>query len=68
VLALGDQRDLDAAAAFDGFDPARDAVSMAEVAEESSPVWSAQPRIALSAWAPTAAAAATTRSSVPADP
>ena len=46
VLVLGDQLDVDAAA-FDGFDPARDAVWMAEVAEESTHVWSSQPRIAL---------------------
>jgi deoxyribodipyrimidine photolyase-related protein len=46
VLVLGDQLDADAAA-FDGFDPARDAVWMAEVAEESTHVWSSQPRIAL---------------------
>ena len=46
VLVLGDQLDADAAA-FDGFDNARDAVWMAEVAEESTHVWSSQPRIAL---------------------
>jgi deoxyribodipyrimidine photolyase-related protein len=46
VIVLGDQLDLDAAA-FDGFDAARDAVFMAEVAEESTHVWSGQPRIAL---------------------
>jgi deoxyribodipyrimidine photolyase-related protein len=46
VLVLGDQLDLDAAA-FDGFDAARDAVWMAEVAEESTHVWSSRPRIAL---------------------
>ncbi len=46
VLVLGDQLDA-AAAAFDGFDPARDAVWMAEVAGESTHVWTAQPRIAL---------------------
>jgi len=46
VLVLGDQLDLDAAA-FDGFDPAQDAVWMAEVAQESTHVWSSQPRIAL---------------------
>lgn len=46
VLVLGDQLDLEAAA-FDGFDPAQDAVWMAEVAEESTHVWSSQPRIAL---------------------
>ena len=46
VLVLGDQLDL-AAAAFDDFDPATDAVWMAEVAEESTHVWSSQPRTAL---------------------
>ena len=46
VLVLGDQLDLDAAA-FDGFDPARDAVWMAEVEEESTHVWSSKQRIAL---------------------
>ena len=46
VLVLGDQLDLDAAA-FDGFDPAHDAVWMAEVAEESTHVWSSKPRIAM---------------------
>jgi deoxyribodipyrimidine photolyase-related protein len=46
VIVLGDQLDLDAAA-FDGFDPAVDAVWMAEVAQESTHVWSSQPRIAL---------------------
>ena len=46
VLVLGDQLDLDAAA-FDGFDPAQDAVWMAEVVEESTHVWSSKPRIAI---------------------
>ena len=46
VLVLGDQLDA-ASAAFDGFDPATDAVWMAEVAEESTHVWSHQARIAL---------------------
>ena len=46
VLVLGDQLDREAAA-FDGFDAAQDAVWMAEVAEESTHVWSSQPRIAL---------------------
>jgi deoxyribodipyrimidine photolyase-related protein len=46
VLVLGDQLDLEASA-FDGFDAAQDAVWMAEVAEESTHVWSSQPRIAL---------------------
>ena len=43
VLVLGDQLDLDASA-FDGFDPAIDAVWMAEVAEESTHVWSSTTR------------------------
>lgn len=43
ILVLGDQLDLDAAA-FDGFDAACDAVWMAEVAEESTHVWSSKPR------------------------
>lgn len=46
VIVLGDQLDPDAAA-FDGFDPVQDMVWMAEVAEESTHVWSGQPRIAL---------------------
>jgi deoxyribodipyrimidine photolyase-related protein len=46
VLVLGDQLDLDAAA-FDGFDARHDAVWMAEVDEESTAVWSSQPRTAL---------------------
>jgi deoxyribodipyrimidine photolyase-related protein len=46
VVVLGDQLDLDAAA-FDGFDPAHDAVWMAEVAEESTHVWSSRQRIAV---------------------
>ena len=46
VLVLGDQLDLDASG-FDGFDPAQDAVWMAEVAEESTHVWSSQPRTAV---------------------
>jgi deoxyribodipyrimidine photolyase-related protein len=46
VLVLGDQLDLEAAA-FDGFEPQLDAVWMAEVAEESTHVWSSRPRIAL---------------------
>ena len=46
VLVLGDQLDA-ASAAFDGFDAATDAVWMAEVADESTHVWSGQPRIAL---------------------
>jgi len=46
VIVLGDQLDLDAAG-FDGFDVATDAVWMAEVAEESTHVWSSKPRTAL---------------------
>ena len=46
VVVLGDQLDLEAAA-FDGFDADLDAVWMAEVAEESTHVWSSQPRTAL---------------------
>ena len=46
VLVLGDQLNADSSA-FDGFDPARDAVWMAEVAEESEHVPSTLPRIAL---------------------
>jgi deoxyribodipyrimidine photolyase-related protein len=46
IVVLGDQLDLDAAA-FDGFDPDRDAVWMAEVVEESTHVRSGKPRIAL---------------------
>ncbi len=46
ILVLGDQLDLEAAA-FDGFDARRDAVWMAEVAEESTHVWSSKPRTAL---------------------
>ena len=45
VLVLGDQLDADAAA-FDGFDPAHDAVWMAEVAEESTHIPSSQMRTA----------------------
>ena len=43
VIVLGDQLDLDAAG-LDGFDAAQDAVWMAEVAEESTHVWSSKPR------------------------
>ncbi len=43
IVVLGDQLDL-AAAAFDGFDAGTDAVWMAEVAEESTHVWSSKPR------------------------
>jgi deoxyribodipyrimidine photolyase-related protein len=46
VLVLGDQLNADAAA-FDGFDPARDAVWMADVARESDHVPSSKPRIAI---------------------
>jgi len=46
IVVLGDQLDLEAAA-FDGFDPALDAVWMAEVAEESTHVWSSKPRTVL---------------------
>ena len=46
VIVLGDQLDLNASV-FDAFDPAQDAVWMAEVAGESTQVWSAKPRIAL---------------------
>lgn len=43
---LGDQLDPDASG-FDDFDPDLDAVWMAEVAEESTHVWSSKPRTAL---------------------
>ncbi len=46
VIVLGDQLDMDAAA-FDGFDTTQDAVWMAEVAEESTHVWSGKARIVL---------------------
>jgi len=46
VVVLGDQLDA-GSAAFDGFDAKRDAVWMAEVAEESTHVWTSQPRIAV---------------------
>ncbi|MBI3347721.1 MAG: cryptochrome/photolyase family protein [Burkholderiales bacterium] len=46
VIVLGDQLDLDASG-FDGFDAATDAVWMAEVAEESTHVWSGKPRTAV---------------------
>lgn len=46
VLVLGDQLDRNSAA-FDGFDPALDAVWMAEVMEESTHVWTHKARIAL---------------------
>ncbi len=46
VVVLGDQLDAQSAA-FDGFDPALDAVWMAEVTRESTKVWSSKPRIAI---------------------
>ncbi len=46
VLVLGDQLDLQSAA-FDGFDSQRDVVWMAEVAAESTKVWSVKARIAV---------------------
>ncbi len=46
VLVLGDQLNADASA-LDGFDARRDALWMAEVAEESEQVWSGKPRIAV---------------------
>lgn len=46
VVVLGDQLDPDAAA-FDDFDPAQDAVWMAEAIEESTHVWSSKQRIAI---------------------
>ena len=46
ILILGDQLDR-SSAVFDGFDPAQDAVWMAEVAGESTHVWSHKARIAL---------------------
>ena len=46
VVILGDQLDR-ASVAFDGFDPKRDRVWMAEVHEESTHVWSHQARIVL---------------------
>jgi deoxyribodipyrimidine photolyase-related protein len=46
VVVLGDQLDA-ASAAFDGLDSARDVVWLAEVAGESTKVWSSQPRIAV---------------------
>ena len=44
VIVLGDQLDLESSA-FDGFDAVHDAVWMAEVADESTHVWSAKQRI-----------------------
>lgn len=46
VIVFGDQLNRDATA-FDGFDPERDAVWMAEVAHESNHVWSHKQRIVL---------------------
>ncbi|MDR7193318.1 cryptochrome/photolyase family protein [Luteimonas terrae] len=46
IVVLGDQLD-PSAAAFDGCDPACDVVWMAEVAEESTHVWSTKMRTAL---------------------
>ena len=46
IVVLGDQLDLEAAA-FDGFDASVDAVWMAEVADESTHVWSSKPRTAM---------------------
>lgn len=46
VVVLGDQLDADSAV-FDDFDPARDAVWMAEVAHEATQVWSTKARIAM---------------------
>lgn len=43
VLVLGDQLDA-TSAAFDDFDDGRDAVWMAEVAQEATHVWSSKPR------------------------
>ncbi|KPF49725.1 deoxyribodipyrimidine photolyase [beta proteobacterium AAP121] len=46
VVVLGDQLDRQAAA-FDGFDPAQDAVWMCEAAEEATHVWCSQQRLAV---------------------
>jgi len=46
VIVLGDQLDR-RSAAFDGFDARHDGVWMAEVAGESTRVWSSKPRIAM---------------------
>ena len=46
VIVLGDQLDR-GSAAFDGFDASRDRVWMAEVAEESTHVWTHKARIAV---------------------
>jgi deoxyribodipyrimidine photolyase-related protein len=46
LLVLGDQLSGDSAG-FDGFDPAQDALWLAEAAEEATHVWSAKQRIAV---------------------
>ncbi len=46
IIVLGDQLDRESSV-FDGFDPAHDAIVMAEVSEEATHVWSHQMRIAL---------------------
>ncbi|WP_101927672.1 MULTISPECIES: cryptochrome/photolyase family protein [Luteimonas] len=46
IVVLGDQLDA-SASAFDGAEPAHDVIWMAEVAEESTHVWSAKARTAL---------------------
>jgi deoxyribodipyrimidine photolyase-related protein len=46
IIVLGDQLDA-ASSAFDDLDPGRDRIWMAEVAEESTHVWSHKARIAL---------------------
>lgn len=46
VIVLGDQLDM-RSSALQGFDPAQDVVWMAEVAQESTHVWSAKQRIAV---------------------
>ena len=43
VLVLGDQLDAESSA-LDGFDPHRDVIWMAEVAEESEHVWTSKPK------------------------
>lgn len=46
VIVLGDQLDREASG-FDGFDPAKDMVWMAEASAESTQVWSAKARIVM---------------------
>lgn len=46
VIVLGDQLDIESAA-FDGFDPVKDAIWMAEVSAEATYVWSHKARIAI---------------------